>query len=109
MVDLDARLAWRLFHLNWIPIAAMGGILLTSIVFTDFSLEPVTFGVALAVAFSLALGAYLHAFVRSDRADPKLIFSMGTISQVVLVTAIVGPLSCVANAANWPLQDHALL
>ncbi len=27
MVDSDASFAWRLFHLNWIPIAAMGVVL----------------------------------------------------------------------------------
>lgn len=109
MVDSDAGVAWRLFHLNWIPIAAMGGVLLLAITLSDFSLEPVTFGITLAVAAFLGLTAYAYAFARADRADPKLVFSLGTISQIILVTAIVGPLSYVAGATSWPLQDHALL
>lgn len=109
MVHSDTRVAWQLFHLNWIPIAAMGSILLLAVVVTDFSLEPVAFGVTAAIAIFLGLIAYLYAFAKAGQADPKLIFSLGTISQVILVTAIVGPLSYVAGATNWPLQDHAFL
>jgi membrane-associated phospholipid phosphatase len=109
MVHSDTRVAWQLFHLNWIPIAVMGGFLLFTIALTDFSLEPVTFGITAAIAVFLGLTAYLYAFARADLADPKLVFSLGTIAQVILVTAIVGPLSYVAGATNWPLQDHAFL
>ncbi len=105
----DARLAWRTFNLNWIPIGALGGALLLAIARTDFLLEPVAFGLAAAVALGLALIVYAHALVRADAADPKLVFWLGTTAQVILVTAIVGPLSYVANALDWPLQDHALL
>jgi membrane-associated phospholipid phosphatase len=105
----DARLAWRTFNLNWFPIAALGAALLFAIARTDFSLEPVTFGLAAAVAFALALIAYTHALVRAEAADPKLVFWLGTTAQVILVTAIVGPLSYIANALDWPLQDQTLL
>jgi hypothetical protein len=40
---------------------------------------------------------------------PKLIFPLGAISRLLLVVTIMGPLTYVAGAANWPLQDHALL
>jgi membrane-associated phospholipid phosphatase len=109
MADWEARVAWRLFHLNWIPIAAMGGILLLATVLTDFSVEPMAFGVTAAIAAFLGLTAYLYAFAKADLADPKLIFALGTISQILLVTAIVGPLSYVAGATNWPLQDSTFL
>ena len=109
MSGWDARLAWRTFNLNWFPIAALGAVLLLAIARTDFSLEPVAFGLAAAVAFALALIAYAHALVRAEAADPKLIFWLGTTAQVILVTAIVGPLSYIANALDWPLQDHTLL
>lgn len=109
MSGWDARLAWRAFNLNWFPIAALGAALLLAIAWTDFSLEPVAFGLAAAVALALALIAYTHALVRAEAADPKLIFWLGTTAQVTLVTAIVGPLSYIANAFNWPLQDQTLL
>jgi membrane-associated phospholipid phosphatase len=109
MVDSDVRVAWQLFNLNWIPIAAMGGILLLAVIFSDFSLEPVAFGTTIGIALLMALAAYLYSLARTDSADPKLTYSLGTVAQVLLVTAIVGPLSYVAGAANWPLQDQTFL
>lgn len=109
MSDWDARLAWRTFNLNWLPIAALGLALLIAIWRTDFSLEPVAFGVTTAIAFALALIAYAHSFLKAEAADPKLVFWVGTTAQAILVVAIAGPLSYIANAANWPLQDHLLL
>jgi len=109
MSGWDASLAWRTFNLNWFPIGALGAALLLAIAWTDFSLEPIAFGLAVAVAFVLALIAYTHALVRAEAADPKLFFWLGTTAQVILVTAIVGPLSYIANALSWPLQDQTLL
>ena len=109
MVDSNACIAWRLFHLNWIPIALMGGILLFGVALYGFSFEPVAAAIPIAIAVALALIAYVYAFAKADRADPKLIFSLGAISQLLFVATIMGPLTYVAGTANWPLQDHALL
>jgi membrane-associated phospholipid phosphatase len=109
MVDSNACYAWRLFHLNWIPIIGMAGFLLLAVALSDFSIEPVAFGIPLAIALVLGLTVYLYAFAKATRADPKLIFPLGAISQLLLVATIMGPLSYVAGTANWPLQDHALL
>jgi PAP2 superfamily len=109
MLDSETQIAWRLFNLNWIPIAGMGVILLLAIAVTDFSLEPIAFGVTCAVAVALALTAYLHSFLGTGPAAPQLIFCLGAIAQILMVTSIAGPLSYVAGAANWPLQDHTLL
>ncbi|OKO80461.1 hypothetical protein AC629_27380 [Bradyrhizobium sp. NAS80.1] len=109
MVDTDARTAWQLFHLNWLPIAAMGGLLALGLPVTDLSLEPVAYGVTLTIAAFLLAVAYCHRTVKGELADPKLVFSLGTIGQIILTCAIAGPLSYVAGKMNWPLQDHALL
>jgi len=109
MVDTDARTAWQLFHLNWLPIAAMGTLLALGLSFTGLSLEPVAYGVTLAVAALLLAVAYGHRIVKGELTDPKLLFSLGTIGQIILTCAIVGPLSYVAAKLNWPLQDQALL
>jgi membrane-associated phospholipid phosphatase len=108
MTDRDARLAWRIFNLNWIPIGAMGAVLLAAVVLTDFSLEPVAFGVTSAIALVLTLVAYSRRFAPSDQARQRLVFMSGAVAQIVQVTAIVGPLSYVALAAGWPLQDFTL-
>jgi membrane-associated phospholipid phosphatase len=109
MVNSNACIAWRLFHLNWIPIAAMGGVLLLGVIICGFSFEPVALVIPTAIAVALALISYLYAFAKADQADPKLIFSLGAISQLFFVVIIMGPLTYVTGVANWPLQDHALL
>src|SRR4051794_22291345 len=103
----EARLAWRTFNFNWLAIAALGLALAVAIGRTDFSLELVAFGITCGVALTLATIAYAHAFLKADAADPKLVFWVGPTAQVILITAIVGPLSYIANAFNWPLQDQA--
>ena len=109
MINSSACIAWRLFHLNWIPILAMGGVLLLGVIRCGFSFEPIAAAIPTAIAVALALIAYLHAFAKGDQADPKLIFSLGAISQLFFVVIIMGPLTYVTGVANWPLQDHALL
>ncbi|MBC9881478.1 phosphatase PAP2 family protein [Bradyrhizobium sp. INPA01-394B] len=109
MVDTDAKTAWQLFHLNWLPIAAMGGLLALGLDVTGLRLEPVAYGITLAIAASLVAIAYRHRSAKGDLADPKLIFSLGTIGQVIITCAIVGPLSYIAGKIGVPLQDQALL
>jgi membrane-associated phospholipid phosphatase len=105
----EASVAWRAFNLNWLPVASLGAVLFCAAAYSGLSLEPIAFGVTVAIGLLLALIAYCYALVKSESADPKLIFWFGTTAQVILVTAIVGPLSYVANALNWPLQDQTLL
>jgi membrane-associated phospholipid phosphatase len=109
MIDSNAGIAWRLFHLNWLPIAAMGGVLLLGLLFCGFSIEPVALAIPTAVAALLAVTAYAYTFAKTNRADPKLTFPLGAISQLLLVVTIMGPLTYLAGTANWPLQDDVLL
>lgn len=105
----DTGFAWRAFNLNWAPIALLGAALVSALLFTDFSLEPSAFGVMFGIGGLLATVVYGYALARGNEADPKLIFWLGATSQAVVATAIVGPLSYVANATSWPLQDDTLL
>jgi hypothetical protein len=105
----EVSFAWRTFNLNWLPVALLGAVLFCTIACTGFSLEPITFGVTIAIGLVLALIVYGSALMRPESADPKLIFWFGATAQVIVVTAIVGPLSYLANALNWPLQDQTLL
>lgn len=109
MLDRDSRTAWKLFHLNWLPILGMAALLALGLPLTGLSLEPVAFSVTLAIATAPLAVAYGHRLVKGEHADPKLVFSLGTIGQVILICAIVGPLSYVAGKLNWPLEDQALL
>ena len=56
MVNSNAGLAWRLFHLNWIPITVMGGVLLLGVAFWGFSFEPVALAIPTAIAAALMDG-----------------------------------------------------
>lgn len=109
MVDTDAKTAWQLYQLNWLPIAAMGSLLALGLSVTGLRLEPVAYGITLAIAMSFVTVAYRHHVAKGDGADPKLIFSLGTIGQVIILCALVGPLSYVAGISGFPLQDQALL
>lgn len=108
MADRGNDLCWQIFNLNWIPVAAMGGVLLLAFALTRFSIEPLAFGIMVAIGITLGAVAYLQVYLKGDRVDPKLVFMLGTVAQVIIVTAIVGPLSYVVAALDWPLQDHAL-
>ncbi|MET3843328.1 phosphatase PAP2 family protein [Bradyrhizobium sp. OAE829] len=109
MVNSNAFTAWRLFQLNWIPIAAMGAVVLLGGALCGFTIKPLALAVTLGIVTALALTAYLYAFAKGDQADPKLIFPLGAISQLLLIATIMGPLTYVAAVTNWPLQDRALL
>ncbi|MFB9267100.1 phosphatase PAP2 family protein [Bradyrhizobium erythrophlei] len=109
MAESDARLAWRLFNLNWILIAAMSSVLLFAVLFAGFTLEPVSLGVMSGMAGQFALMVYLYFWARGSAADPKLIFGLGAIAQLLLIVVIMGPLTYVVLAINWPLQDQTFL
>jgi len=109
MGNSNAFTAWRLFQLNWIPIAAMAAVVLIGGALCGFTIAPVGLGITLGIVIVFALIAYLYASAKGDQADPKLIFPLGAISQLLLIATIMGPLTYVANVANWPLQDHTLL
>jgi membrane-associated phospholipid phosphatase len=109
MHEPDARLAWRLFHLNWVPIAAMAGVLLLAVVTGKFSIAPAAFLTMSGIAIELALIAFLYVRLRAHSADPKLVFALGGISQLFMIAIIMGPLSYVAGATSLPLQDQTFL
>ena len=109
MHEPDARLAWRLFHLNWLPIVAMGCILLLAVLLGNFSIAPAAFLTMSGIAIELALIAHIYVRLRAHAADPKLVFALGGISQLFVIAIIMGPLSYVAGATSLPLQDQTFL
>lgn len=109
MDNLQAGVAWRTFNFNWLFVVLLAAALVCIGASMGFSLEPVAFGVTLSIALLLTVVAYGCAFVRRDSADPKVVFWLGSTAQIILVSALAGPLSYVVNALNWPLQDQALL
>ncbi len=109
MIDPQVRTSWQLFDANWILVGTMGSLLGCGLIVTGLRLEPVAYGVTIIIALTLLAIVYYHRRTRAERADPKLMFSLGAIGQVIVVCTFVGPLSYVACASGWPLQDQALL
>ncbi|HML07242.1 MAG TPA: phosphatase PAP2 family protein [Xanthobacteraceae bacterium] len=107
MMD-DAEAAWRFFHINWIVVGAMGAVLALSLLVTNFSIELA--GLAVAVGYVGIYGGFAHANACSPRRrDPQVMFVLGATAQIVLITAVMAPLTYVAAATDLPLQDANLL
>ena len=103
----DVEAAWRFFLVNWIIIGAMGALLALSLMFTDFSIELT--GLAVSVGYVGIYGGFAHANACSPlRRDPQVMFVLGGTAQIVLITAIMTPLTYVAASINLPMQDANL-
>jgi hypothetical protein len=104
----DIEAAWRFYLVNWIMIGVMGALLALSLAFTAFSLELT--GLAVAVGYVGVYAGFAHANARSPlRRDPQVMFVLGATAQIVLITAVMTPLTYVAASINWPMQDANLL
>jgi PAP2 superfamily len=104
----DIELAWRFLNLNWILLALMSAALGLSVALTDFSIEPS--GLLVSAGFVAVYAGFAHANAHSaKRRDPQVMFVLGATAQIVLVTAVMSPLTYVAAAVNFPLQDANLL
>jgi hypothetical protein len=104
----DIEAAWRSFQRNWIVLGAMGAVFAWSFTLGGFSVE------WKGLAFSLGYVAVYAGFAQANawssrRRDPQVMFVLGSIAQIVLVTVLMAPLTYVAAAANFPLRDAQLL
>jgi membrane-associated phospholipid phosphatase len=108
MDEHDEAAGWRRFQRNWIPIGLMSAVLALCLAVTGFSIE--LSGLAFSLGFVALYGgfAYANAYSKSRR-DPQVIFVLGSIAQIVLVTVVMSPLTYVAAATNLPLRDAELL
>jgi PAP2 superfamily len=96
------------FHCNWLFVGAMGATLALSLLATRFSID--LWGLAISLGYVGINGAFAHANARSvRRRDPDVMFVLGGIAQIVLITAIMTPLTYVAASMNLPMQDANLL
>jgi PAP2 superfamily len=104
----EVEAAWRLFRLNWIPLALMGAALALGVAFSRFSIE--WSGLVFSLGFVAVYAGFAHANAGSpSRRDPQVMFVLGGTAQVVLVTVVMAPLTYLAAAACFPLQDANLM
>lgn len=104
----EVDIAWRFFLLNWIGVGVMAATLALALLATDFSIDLV--GLAIALGYVGLYGGFAHANARSPaRRDPQVMFVLGGTAQIVLITAVMAPLTYVAAATALPMQDASLL
>lgn len=102
----DAQAAWRLLSYNWIPLGLTALVVGPALQFTGFSIKPASALIPLAIAGVYVAAGYSNAW-RTDRRDPFVVFVLAT-GQVLLIPALMTPLTYVAASANWPMQDVTL-
>lgn len=104
----DLEPAWRFFQLNWVPIGLMGIALSVSLALTSFRIGLP--GLVVTFGFVAIYAGFAYANARSPvRRDPQVMFVLGATAQIVLITALMTPLTYVAGAASFPVQDANLL
>src|SRR5215469_15865117 len=104
--DVDA--AWQFLLANWMLVGIIGTALAASLMATDFSLELT--GLAVAVGYVGLYAGFAHANACSPkRRDPQVMFVLGGTAQIVLMVAVMTPLTYVAASADLPMQDANLL
>ena len=107
MTGPDDAAAWRLFCWNWCLLVTMTAILLAALALTRFSIEPASALTPIAVIGAYAAYAYYN-FRSPQKRDPFVIFTLGSTGQILLIPAVMTPLTYVAASANLPMQDATL-
>jgi hypothetical protein len=104
--EVDA--AWRFFLFNWIVIGGMAAVFALSLATSNFSIDLA--GLAVSVGYVGLYAGFAHANANSPRRrDPQVMFVLAGIAQIVLITAIMTPLTYLAAALDLPMQDGNLL
>jgi PAP2 superfamily protein len=107
MADKESLAAWRFFELNWLPIAGMCAVLAFCLAVTDFSIGLAGAGTVFSIAAIYTGFAYRSANATKP-GRPTVVFMLGSIAQGVLITSVMAPLTYIAAAAAFPLQDANL-
>jgi hypothetical protein len=107
MTDHEAQAAWRLFTLNWIPLALMALALALGLALTKFSIKPESALFSLG-AIALYTGTAYYCARSSRRQSAVIAFIFGSAAQLFLITALMTPLTYIAAAVDLPLYDASL-
>jgi hypothetical protein len=104
----DPDAAWRYLLFNWIVVGAMTATLAAAVLLSRFSIGPT--GILVVLAYAGVYAYFAHANARSPkRRDPQVMFVLGAIAQLAVITAVMAPMTYVAAAIGLPMQDTALL
>jgi hypothetical protein len=100
--------AWRLYLLNWLVLGGMGAAFALALLLTNFSVAPTDFLLGAGFVTVYAGFASYNALAPTRR-DPQVVFVLGGTAQIVLITMLMAPFTYIASAANFPMQDAALM
>ncbi len=82
MTGHEAVLAWRLFELTWIPLAAISGVFGLSLVLTDFSVAPL--GIWMLCSVVMIYAGFTFTTPRPPhRGNPTVVFMLGSFAQTI--------------------------
>lgn len=107
MTQPEEATAWRLFCWNWCLLGTMTATLLAALALTHFSIEPLSALTPITVIGAYASYAY-YKFRIPQKRDPFVIFTLGSTGQMLLIPAVMTPLTYIAASANLPMQDTML-
>lgn len=107
MSQPDELAAWRLFCWNWVLLGIMTAALLAALALTRFSIEPTSALMPIAVIGAYAGYSYYN-FRHPRKRDPFVVFTLGSTGQMLLIPAVMTPLTYVAASADLPMQDALL-
>ena len=107
MTQSEEAAAWRLFCWNWSLLGIMIAALLAALALTRFSIEFTSALTPIAVIGAYA-GYTYYNLKHPRKRDPFVIFTLGSTGQMLLIPAVMAPMTYVAASANLPLQDAAL-
>ena len=105
----DVTAAWRLFQLNWIPLAGMGAALALALALTRFSIEASGLAVSLGFRRDLCRLCLRQCAVASATRSASHVRGSAPTAQIVLVTVMMSPLTYVAAAADFRCKSSNLL
>src|SRR4051794_13888493 len=95
-------------RLNWCVIAGMGLALALGMSTMGFSLEAPDLLIVTGIALLYGVTGWYH-LRRKSNPDPKIVFTLTSIGQLILIVSFMGPLTYVGCAMNFPLQDQLFL
>ena len=107
MTQSEEAAAWRLFCWNWSLLGVMTATLLAALALTRFSIEPTSALTPIAIIGAYAGYAY-YKFRNPLKRDPFVIFTLGSTGQILLIPAVMAPMTYIAASADLPMQDAVL-
>jgi hypothetical protein len=104
----EIEAGWRYYLFNWIAVGVMAAALALRLMTANVSLELAS--LAVAIGYVGLCEGFADAHARSRlRCDPRGLFMLGGMAQILLIVAIMAPFIRVAAPASAPPGIHSLL